>query len=366
MEVVALENMSTINVPYQNALENIQEYRVAIAIILYGFPVVVCTGTIGNILSFIVLVKKRMRNTSVYFYLAVLALADTCVLFSSAFRTWIRVSTDFELLHVSWVGCKTLMFIFMVTTHLSAWLVVAMTTDRFIVVWFPLRANRFCDVTKAWVVTGVLLLVICLYKLHLFWTIDLLNVRGMEKCASESIFMQHVYPLMKLASYTIIPFVIVLVMNSLTTYKLWQSRKSWQKECARRITDNPAHKLTQYRITLMLLTVSFVWLLLTAPFTVRSLMESQQQQSRDPEQQARAFLIRTLCFLLMYLNHGINFVLYCLTGNKFRSELAEALCLDRCKSRRNGQYRDVSLRTTKSVLRRTNSPWEENPMASML
>ena len=40
---------------------------------------------------------------------------------------------------------------------------------------------------------------------------------------------------------------------------------------------------------------------------------------------SRYFLVKIICFLLMYLNHAINFYLYCLTGKRFRKELAAML-----------------------------------------
>ena len=67
------------------------EYKIGMAIITHILPVVIVLGTVGNMLSFIVLMRKRMRYTSVYFYLAMLACADTVVLYSSGFKTWIRI-----------------------------------------------------------------------------------------------------------------------------------------------------------------------------------------------------------------------------------------------------------------------------------
>jgi len=40
---------------------------------------------------------------------------------------------------------------------------------------------------------------------------------------------------------------------------------------------------------------------------------------------SRYLLVKTICFLLMYVNHAINFYLYCLTGKRFRRELAAML-----------------------------------------
>ena len=69
------------------------KYTIGIFIIKYMLPVVIALGTVGNLLSFLVLVKRRMRHTSVYLYLGMLTCADTVVLYLSGFKTWIRLVT---------------------------------------------------------------------------------------------------------------------------------------------------------------------------------------------------------------------------------------------------------------------------------
>ena len=58
---------------------------------LYVMPFIIAVGTIGNLTSLAVLMRRRMRRTSVYLYLTALALADVGVLYVSAFKTWIRL-----------------------------------------------------------------------------------------------------------------------------------------------------------------------------------------------------------------------------------------------------------------------------------
>jgi len=69
--------------------------------------------------------------TSIYCYLLVLAVVDTIVLFVSAFKTWIRLISGVEWLHGSAVTCRGLMFMLLVALHLSAWLIVIVSADRF-------------------------------------------------------------------------------------------------------------------------------------------------------------------------------------------------------------------------------------------
>jgi len=79
----------------------------------------------------------------------------------------------------------------------------------------------------------------------------------------------------------------------------------------------------------MLLVVSIAWLLLTTPYAVFTLCV--QKFSRDPQTAAMQGLVRVLCFLLMYINHAVNFLLYCLTGRKFR-------CVIHCESKNETPY----------------------------
>jgi len=68
----------------------------------------------------------------------------------------------------------------------------------------------------------------------------------------------------------------------------------------------------------MLVSVSFCWLILTAPFNLHTLLalNGVKASSRDIH-----VLLKTLCFCLLYVNHSINLLLYCFTGRKFRLEL---------------------------------------------
>jgi len=121
----------------------------AFALLKYGVPVIVLMGSIGNALSFCVLVRRGMRSTPMYFYLTLLAVADTFVLYVSAFKVWIRAVTQFEVLHLSNFGCKLLMFILLCSFYLSAWLVVLVTLDRFLVIWFPFRGYLLMRIRRA-------------------------------------------------------------------------------------------------------------------------------------------------------------------------------------------------------------------------
>jgi growth hormone secretagogue receptor len=303
------------------------EYKVAVWLVKYFLITFIAMGTIGNSLSLLVLVRRRMRSNSVNFYLSLLACADTAVLCLSGFKTWLRVVTGFELLHVSDAGCKITIFLFMLMSHLSAWLIVLVTADRFIVVWFPFTVTRLCSLRRSRMIGFILLIVLILYNMHLFWTMHLYEVgRGYKQCAPlvTNTFMNGPYNYIRLASYSLIPFALVIAMNAGIIACICQSSRRQVSNIASLSTfkcqitvDTRLQQRNKQQVTIMLLIVSFSWLVLTMPYAVFSLINFQFPNSHS---RAVTFLAKTVSFLLMYLNHSYNFFLYCIAGKKFRKE----------------------------------------------
>jgi len=121
-------------------------------------------GTVGNVMSIMVLLRPRMRGKSVYLFLLLLAVADTAVLYVSGFKTWIRVVTGFELMNVNDFSCKSVNFLVLFFQHMSAWIVVLVTVDRFVAVWFPLKASSWCNVTRASITTAICAFLFASYR----------------------------------------------------------------------------------------------------------------------------------------------------------------------------------------------------------
>ena len=314
--------------------------NVSFALLRYVLPVIIAVGTFGNVLSIVVIVRKRMLGKSVYFYLLSLACADTAVLYVSALKTWVRAAFGVEFLHVSPAACKTLMFLLVLALHMSAWLVVFVTSDRFVAVWFPLKAAIFCTTKRAAIVTVLCLVIMVIYNLQLFWTIHLqvFPEQNYTKCGPYATdhFHNYTYNYLKFATYSLIPFGIVLIFNVGIVMKLKRDSpalRNAQSGGRHEWSRAAAQMETQRRLTYMLLTVSFSWLVLTVPFTLFSLFPStwfyHEEYKYAPGQ-----LIKVISFLLMYINHSTNFYLYCLTGRKFRQEAADILCLSKLIKRR--------------------------------
>lgn len=299
------------------------EYDVAYALIKYSFPLIIIAGTVGNTLSFLVLLSKKLRKQSVYLFLACLAISDTLVLYFSALKTWLRVITEYEILHQSYLSCKLITFILHASFHLSSWFVVLVNLDRFYAIWWPIRAVFVFSPKRAKIVLVATTLSACIYSSHVFWTYTLkLDDKGrILTCVSSDkyqYFMMHIFPSLKLTTYCFLPFAFVLMMNIAIICKL--VRRSNQ---VRRLTSQAHQSVNnKYKIVSLLLTLSFTWLILTSPYNIWSLTGYRGTEKSNKE---NTLLLKTILFTMMYINHALNFYIYCLTGRKFRGELMNFL-----------------------------------------
>lgn len=292
--------------------------------------------------------------------------------------------TDFEMMHVSQAACKTLTFLLLVSLNLSAWLIVLTTIDRFVAVWLPLRAITVCRHRRACLTVIILIAIVSAFNIHAFWTTELrfFTNRRSPMCMIGRQWII-VFECMKLASYSVVPFLVILFLNCAIILRLrlgrsalllggsggrvarsyWSAsledsqgslpvrgtRHSQRSSTMLPLTNVGSHQQrgfiphapvtpsssrsspaavaathSQSKVTYMLLVVSVTWLILTAPWTLRSIVAMASGGLGDDPRGVKQF-VTTVSFLLMYINHAINFYLYCVTGRKFRRELHDML-----------------------------------------
>lgn len=91
-------------------------------------------GTIGNLLTLLVLCKPRMRKHSTFTYLTILSLCDTFVLYFGLFRDYLVYKYKYDI-DGDFI-CKFHVFFFYFVLHMASWLLVAVNIDRLIAATF--------------------------------------------------------------------------------------------------------------------------------------------------------------------------------------------------------------------------------------
>lgn len=311
---------------------------------IYVPPVLLVLGTIGNLLSFIIM-AKNMLKISTYSYLAVLAVMDLMVLYIGLLRMWVgNFSPDLQ--HSSNLLCKTVTFLGYVSSVTSVWLIIAVTIERFIAVKFPLRAPRMCNVTRARIVIITVVSAICILNSHIFWTVELRYISHNGTVSSECdasydhiVLVKAVWPWVDAAVYSFVPFVIITILNILIVRQVLYARERRTKMQNMELTANflrpnksqKRQNESSKKLTCMLLAVSFTFLLTTLPMNMLQIVTvfvgSEDDSNTYMKRFAQLTLARTVVELLMYVNHSVNFFLYCATGRKFRRQVKDMVCL---------------------------------------
>ena len=237
--------------------------------------------------------------------------------------------------------CIWSIMIVTVSTYTSRYLIVMMTFERFYSILRPHKAASFNTVKRAKITILCIIFISIVYNLpHLFTTSAsgrtcVFFLKGMKD------FSGRIYYFVNQVVGFGIPFVSLLVMNCVIIYKLRKRSKFLtntsdsldkgqdQDQCQGHSQGHSqGHRNTRHpekQIITMLLVVTFSFLILMIP-PYSMLFYTQFVDFRSSPKLYAGFnlfsAIGTKCY---HTNFAINFYLYVISGQKFRSDLIELL-----------------------------------------
>ena len=145
-----------------------------------GIPLVCAFGASANVLCMLAYWRTTLRVQSSSFYLVCLA-AVHLLYIARYFVSWLEhlalISTD------NVVACPLLAYAIYVLTFSSAWILVALTTERLIIVYFPQRRQSWCKKKTSRTVVITILVVACVLYTFCFATTGLEQHGGIKMCA---------------------------------------------------------------------------------------------------------------------------------------------------------------------------------------
>ena len=278
-----------------------------------------------------------MTRLSTNTFLAALSIADSLVLIIGLLRSWIGDITHTDIKDQSRFLCKIVNVLGSSTSQYSVWLIVAVTIERYIVVCHPLRASRICNITRARRVVIFLSIVFFAINCHLLWTADLQTetyegeiITKCEGVEEYRTLVNVTWPWIDALLYSLVPTIVIVLSNILIICQVIRAtfgRDYLQNGSAMKQDTRRNPTVINVKLTVMLLTISFTFLLTTLPINIVMIVNHiWRHQQTTAKERARMWLILTIAKLLMYLNHSINFFLYCATGQKFRSIVIRVVC----------------------------------------
>ena len=293
-------------------------FKVADFINTYWFPVLVPVGLIGNSLSFIVMIKPNNRKMSTCIYMAAISINDN-LLMLLCFHDYLVSSLQMHKWNL--IECQLIGVVFLFALQNCTYLILAMTVDKYIAIKWPHKAAAYSTPGKTkWIVVGLCICVFIYNIPHFF----LSRVIG-GQCFAYSVdkLITKVYSWFSFVLNVIIPFTLLIHMNYVIVKTVRNSRKMYIANGMRK--RSATMKSAESQLTIMLLLVTTLFFILLCPTYIRFIYLLLTEQD-TPRQYAVSMFLYQVTSKLYTTNSGINFLLYCISGQKFRNDLKEVLC----------------------------------------
>ena len=312
-------------------------------------PLICAIGFVGNILTTIVYFDKDMRKLSCSFYLGTRAISDNGFILT-ILAAWLDF-IDIRIFHV--IGfCQIMLFLSYVCSFISVWCVVFVTWENFILVCVPDKAPKLCRVKVAkYVVVSFVVLGTMLYTFPL-WGMTVANIEGRDYCMTRA---GEVYPKVESILVNIdtiitliIPLFIILILLIRILRTFYMSRKIFSRGVVRRDSNTTLglhykrSSITSLhsKVTKLLSSVSICFLVLHSPnhllrlkVMIENLIYTPHIATDTDRRLQYAFSI------VFYLNFAVNWIVYIVSGSKFRCIFFKKFCAVSVKRRRNGVLR---------------------------
>ncbi|XP_059472845.1 neurotensin receptor type 1-like isoform X2 [Neocloeon triangulifer] len=376
------------------AVDDSPEGAVVLAIQLYYTPALVVLGSAGNCLSVVVFSTAKLRQLSSSYYLAALAISDTGYLVG-ILMVWLDL-VDVALYNEQG-ACQAIMYLSSVCSFLSVWFVVAFTVERFVAVKYPLHRPAVCTVARARAVLAVVTLVALVLNLPMLLITGPVYISEYDKvaCGMRSEFeeLASIFNYVDTVLTFVLPVLAITVLNTsiaCTVYYLAKVRRAMTRQQRRQDSNGSdfnsvANKRvsstrggvmlvkngeqmelathggnarairaqhsanTQAKITKMLLLVSTVFVALNLPSYVCRLWVFIKPPTPGDKWLSHLIVLQHISYVLFNTNFGINFVLYCVSGQNFRRAL-KTMCCPGAGVHRTGR-REVSQSTVSEYQR---------------
>ena len=232
------------------------------------------------------------------------------VLWTGGFCVWAQHLTHFRVNPHTWTDCKVIFLLFFFSSQYSSALLMTMAVEKCIALHFPLQTKSTCTVRNAKIISAAAAVMLFVFNVHLIFIKDAkTNPDEKKTCIWVRVPQSYkaTYYQFDAFLYSFIPLSVMFAANCLIIFKFFMAK--WKNRHGETGSVNQAMSKSAVKGSVMLLTISFAFVILTSPICINNLM-------KDPPR-----LLYGITVILQYLNHSINGVLYCITGSRFRQEL---------------------------------------------
>ncbi|ESP04588.1 hypothetical protein LOTGIDRAFT_135960 [Lottia gigantea] len=295
---------------------------------LYLIPIIAILGILGNLCSVLVFLCSPFRYFPCSMYLTAVVVSDTGFLSALLLGWAISLKPDLTLTPGC---CHIMVYITYVCSFLSAWYVVLMMLERYIVVCYPLRAPVIWNKSKSRVAICVITFIAVVLYLHSFITTGVIETPYGHTCTSLPSYLRFVVIFTYVDSVItfVVPFIAILFFNLRIIYAIHNFRRKHQLLLShghpKRSSFIGVLSQAQIRSTKMIVLVSSVFLVLYLPsYAIRLyiLIKVLIQNSAPRDENYQLEIAQHICQFLYYLNFAVDFFVYTISSRNFRRNIS--------------------------------------------
>ena len=357
-------------------------------------PIVFIIGLVGNSLTILVLNRKAKRSSTTV-YLTGLAISDLLLVVFGMPRWWLIYNFGYDIRHYSVATCKIHWWLLYGTGLMSSLFLVSLTLERILSLARPYRVRILCSVKHSVFISVSIALVSYFVHAHVLYGFNLdyepksplnqpnhcnssdesedkmiqSNTTCEDKKQSENNsikvpvcswtydesyrkFYENYQDPFHFTTYFFFPQVVSLLGGTYIVWKVIQNSR-FRKSLHQKSTSYDSRT---NQITFMLPLINLLFLVLVCPVLVFLIGRNYWVDKKmTPVQE----VVWAIVSMLHFLNHSINFILYFLSGSRFRETFFNFL---RCNLSRRTPYglstSDRMPAVVEMELRRTSSNME--------
>ncbi|XP_017780115.1 PREDICTED: FMRFamide receptor [Nicrophorus vespilloides] len=338
----------------------------------YYTPILVHLGALGNALSVYVIFRTKLRKLSSSYYLVALSISDTIFLIT-IFILWLQMN-GINIFNKP-IVCPLMIYLSGVVGCMSVWVVMAFTAERFVAVMYPLKSKFMCTVSRAKIIIFTLLsIAMIVYSPQLLFA-DVIDhpVTNKSVCDVKAEWQReaHIFNIFDFIATFVVPMSVITVLNACIIKNIWKFSEVRRKLTNTKLEGNAARSRksknkSSQNLTKMLVIVSTVSVVMNLPSYICRILAYliAADVLGVPASMIDSFILfQQLSQILFYTTFGINFALYCISGQNFRRSVATVFRM--CNNDRPSENSPMpdnktqSTGSTGSKKRRTPTRWVE-------
>lgn len=272
-------------------------------------PIIIVLSAVSNSLNILILSRPNLIHHACSLYFLSLAIVN---LFYSSVIMTINLLADGYLLNLNLYSpffCKLLSYLLNLCPHLSLYLIVLASVDRYCASSVHARIRRFNSVRVARWAIGLLVIILMAYMSWAFVVFDLQRI-GILQCTIQSDLLSgQIFLVILFIFYVIIAPFLMILFGFLTIRNIQTTRLN---------TDRASnYRRTEGQLSRMLLLQVGVHIILTLPFCIMFFMFVLPISERTT---IEFYHIYVICKLPFYLSFTTAFFLYIISAQLYRNE----------------------------------------------